>query len=186
MVKVRPKFIFTRANDQLQRVLDWEDYPTIAKEITFTSEGGHWARRGPDGLSLTTAEAGAIVDANHDGSWEESSPLPGTTPNFVVGARAEDCSCVQSMLAARTGKSSGSATVYPAQTTEAELLASHTVDPPTFMAASYSLNKDNASGGGREPEEPKGGKPAERHALPLFSLGLLVLGLTAIPWLRRK
>lgn len=190
MVKVRPKFIFTRTSDHLQRILDWEEYPSVAQEITFTSESSDWARRGPDGFSLTTVEAGAIVDANHDGDWEDTSPLPGTTSDFVVGARVEACSCAQSVQAARLGRTAGSAGVYPSQTFEEELLASHIIDPPTFFAVSFPLSRDKARAAkaqGGEPEEQEGGDSAALQALPLISLGLLALVLAVIPWwLRRK
>ena len=182
-VIVRPKLVFTRISDQLQRTLDWNVSPSAVPQITFETLVGVWARSGPDGFDLTTAEEGAVVDANHDGDWEDESPLPGSTADFVVGAKASSCSCAEAARAPWHIKNitESSSLIQDASVIEAALLARHSVLPPTHDRMAFPLNqpKDRLAGpaGTAEPVVPR-----FLSFVPLTMLALAAVA--AIPWRR--
>lgn len=168
---VRPKLVFTRTGDGEQRFLDWVMRPDLVPEVPLRGRGP-WSRRRPNGSELTTAAPGAVVDANHDGIWEEDDPLPGSTADFVVGAEPRPCLC---------GQPARDFAAVAIEETAAETAANHIVHPPTYDRASFPLRRR-----GDRPAIPRSAKASSSpRSLSFIPLALLALAVGAtIPWRR--
>jgi hypothetical protein len=86
---VKPKLTFTRISDGTVRVLEYNDPNQPA--ITFTTQNGHWLRFDPQQFGLVVAPAGILVDADCNVTTLPVGPLPGSSPNFIAGARTLRC-----------------------------------------------------------------------------------------------
>jgi hypothetical protein len=176
---VRPKIVFTPPSGSGKSPLTL-DYSSGAVPAVSFSGSGDWARRSPEGFTKLTVAAGALVDANNNGTWNDDTALPATTADFVVGVKAQPCSCSASL--ARASESS-TYTLSPAE--EAALAASH-LPQPAPCEDGKSLPLHGRDKGKRERPSDGSGQSASflLHYLPVGLI--LAAAVLSVPWPRRK